>query len=207
MALKRVKSTVNKARRRLKRLAEQEVKRAKKLTSNKSTKLSPGQKRTSAAALGHPASKQAKKSSFRKGAVLGGAGVAGLAGAAAGIKALQSDDKDTASKGVAKFRKSKRVKRGKYKIKRGDTLSEIARDHNTTVAALMKANPSIKDKDMIYAGDTLTIPSVPFPTRPRPKSKNKQDLTTVKKSRRTATQHAGGGKISSSIPSNRRSRG
>ena len=44
MALKRVKSTVNKARRRLKRLAEQEVKRAKKLTSNKSTKLSPGQK-------------------------------------------------------------------------------------------------------------------------------------------------------------------
>jgi uncharacterized protein (TIGR02594 family) len=47
---------------------------------------------------------------------------------------------------------------GTYHIARGDTLSEIAQRHGTTVAALMQANPQIIDADRIYAGDSLQLP-------------------------------------------------
>ena len=45
-----------------------------------------------------------------------------------------------------------------YKIKRGDTLSGIAKRYGTTVSKLMKANPYIKNKNKIYAGKYLQIP-------------------------------------------------
>lgn len=45
-----------------------------------------------------------------------------------------------------------------YKIRSGDTLSGLAQRYNTTVGALMKANPQIKNKDLIYAGRTMNIP-------------------------------------------------
>lgn len=45
-----------------------------------------------------------------------------------------------------------------YDIKPGDTLSAIAAANNTTVDALMKANPSITDPNKIYAGSSLKLP-------------------------------------------------
>jgi LysM repeat protein len=45
-----------------------------------------------------------------------------------------------------------------YQIKSGDTLSRLAQQYNTSVSELMKANPQIKDANMIYAGRTLNIP-------------------------------------------------
>ena len=56
-----------------------------------------------------------------------------------------------------------------YKIKSGDTLSAIARRNNTTVAALMKMNPKIKDKDKIRAGQFIKVGS---PTRATAKTKS-----------------------------------
>jgi len=44
---------------------------------------------------------------------------------------------------------------GSYKIKKGDTLSSIAKARGTTVAAIMKANPNIKDKNKIRLGAGL----------------------------------------------------
>ncbi|MBT2365246.1 LysM peptidoglycan-binding domain-containing protein [Streptomyces sp. ISL-10] len=44
-----------------------------------------------------------------------------------------------------------------YKVKYGDTLSEIAVRFGTTVKALMELNKSIKDANKIYAGMTLVI--------------------------------------------------
>ena len=44
-----------------------------------------------------------------------------------------------------------------YTIKRGDTLSEIAQRNKTTVEAIMKLNPKIKNPDKIKAGDTIRI--------------------------------------------------
>ncbi|WP_309888994.1 LysM domain-containing protein [Archangium sp.] len=45
-----------------------------------------------------------------------------------------------------------------YRIKSGDTLSAIARRNQTSVGALMKANPQIKNANLIIAGKTLNIP-------------------------------------------------
>lgn len=44
-----------------------------------------------------------------------------------------------------------------YTVKSGDTLSQIAINYNTTVDALLKLNPSITNRDLIYTGQTITI--------------------------------------------------
>lgn len=44
-----------------------------------------------------------------------------------------------------------------YKIKRGDTLSEIAQKNHTTVGNLARLN-HIKNTNLIYAGHTLKVP-------------------------------------------------
>ena len=44
-----------------------------------------------------------------------------------------------------------------YTIKKGDTLSEIAKEHNTTVKVLKELN-NIANVNKIYAGDTIKIP-------------------------------------------------
>ena len=46
----------------------------------------------------------------------------------------------------------------KYKIKAGDTLSQIAKDNNISVKELAELN-NITDVNKIYAGRTLNIPS------------------------------------------------
>lgn len=44
-----------------------------------------------------------------------------------------------------------------YVIKKGDTLSRIAREYETTVDKLLELNPYIKDKDLIFEGAVLKI--------------------------------------------------
>ena len=44
-----------------------------------------------------------------------------------------------------------------YRIVPGDTLGDIAKKYNTTVAKLMQLNPHIKNPNLIYAGDTIRI--------------------------------------------------
>lgn len=53
----------------------------------------------------------------------------------------------------------KMVRGGSFKIKAGDTLSDIAKQQGTTVKAIVAANPSIKNANMIRAGQTIKIPS------------------------------------------------
>lgn len=50
-----------------------------------------------------------------------------------------------------------------YTVRKGDFLGKIAKENNTTVAAILKLNPSIKDSDIIYIGQKLNIPSVSNP--------------------------------------------
>ncbi len=47
-----------------------------------------------------------------------------------------------------------------YTIQAGDTLFSIANRFNTTVNAIMAANPQISDPDLIIPGQTIVIPSV-----------------------------------------------
>lgn len=45
-----------------------------------------------------------------------------------------------------------------YQIRSGDCLSVLAQRFNTSVSALMKANPQIKNANLIYTGNNLSIP-------------------------------------------------
>ena len=45
-------------------------------------------------------------------------------------------------------------------VKAGDTLSQIAKDNNTTLAAIKKANPSITNIHRITPGQTIKVPKV-----------------------------------------------
>ncbi len=53
-----------------------------------------------------------------------------------------------------------------YKIKKGDTLSGIAKANNTTVKKIMDANPSITNPNVIRAGATIQIPGKTVKTPP-----------------------------------------
>ena len=46
-----------------------------------------------------------------------------------------------------------------YKVKKGDTLSEIAEKNHVSMNRMLKANPAIEDADKIRAGSTIRIPS------------------------------------------------
>ena len=69
--------------------------------------------------------------------------------------ATERSDRMLAEKAREQAKKS--ATNGTYKIKKGDTLSEIAQRKGTTVKALMEKNSQIKDKDKIYAGRTLKL--------------------------------------------------
>jgi LysM repeat protein len=58
-----------------------------------------------------------------------------------------------------------------YVVKSGDTLGAIANQHDTTVSAILVANPSIKNPNSIYPGQRISIPghSAPAPKPPAPK--------------------------------------
>lgn len=44
-----------------------------------------------------------------------------------------------------------------YKVKKGDTLSEIAKNNGTTVSQLMKLNPKIKNANRIIVGQSINL--------------------------------------------------
>jgi spore germination cell wall hydrolase CwlJ-like protein len=46
-----------------------------------------------------------------------------------------------------------------YKIKRGDTFYQIARDNGLTLQELLDANPSIRNPNYIQVGDVINLPS------------------------------------------------
>lgn len=47
---------------------------------------------------------------------------------------------------------------GIYKVMRGDTLYRIAQKHGTSVAAILAANPSVTNANLIYPGQTIVMP-------------------------------------------------
>lgn len=55
---------------------------------------------------------------------------------------------------VNKFQKG-----GSYTVKRGDTLSKIARAHGLSLQELLKQNASIKNPDLIEVGQSIKIPT------------------------------------------------
>ena len=58
-----------------------------------------------------------------------------------------------------------------YTVKKGDTLSAIAKKYGTTVSALAKLNPQIKNVNLIYVGQVLQIDGTPTPAATNTTSK------------------------------------
>lgn len=52
------------------------------------------------------------------------------------------------------------LKKKSYKIKSGDTLSQIAKDMGMSLSALKQANPKIENVNKIKVGQSITIPSL-----------------------------------------------
>jgi LysM repeat protein len=48
-------------------------------------------------------------------------------------------------------------------VVRGDTLFKISRRCDTTVSALLRANPEIKDRNLIYVGQKIVLPGALLP--------------------------------------------
>jgi LysM repeat protein len=46
----------------------------------------------------------------------------------------------------------------KYRVSRGDSLSKIAKQCETTISLLMMSNPKLKSPDRIYTGQVLELP-------------------------------------------------
>lgn len=61
-----------------------------------------------------------------------------------------------------------------YTVKKGDTLSEIARAKNTTVNSLLALNPDITNRDLIYVGQVIVISGTAAP-----KTKNNSQKAKV----------------------------
>ena len=96
--------------------------------------------------------KRVKARERRRAATQAGVGTTAVAGLAS-IPVLTKDKKSA----TASESKSKSSSKS-YKVKKGDTLSEIARDNGTTVKKLKAANPQIKDLNKIKPGQDIKIP-------------------------------------------------
>ena len=54
-----------------------------------------------------------------------------------------------------------------HTVKRGDTLGAIARTYNTTITALMRLNPQIRNPNRLYVGQRIHVPApVQAPSEP-----------------------------------------
>ena len=60
-----------------------------------------------------------------------------------------------------------------YTVQKGDTLYLIAKRFGVSLDALIRANPQIKDPNLIFPGDTIHIPRGKHPPRPQPPHKPK----------------------------------
>ena len=65
---------------------------------------------------------------------------------------------------------------GSYLIKKGDNLTKIAKNNGTSIDAILKSNPQITNRDLIYAGSKLSLPKAPTATP----VENQTDLTRVR---------------------------
>lgn len=73
------------------------------------------------------------------------------AGSAAQAKAAASTPKPIKAGGVTP------AKDTRYVVKKGDNLTAIAKAHGTTLAKVVKLNPSIKDPNKIWRGTKVRL--------------------------------------------------
>jgi len=78
-----------------------------------------------------------------------------------------------------------------YRVKEGDTLSEIARDKGTTLGKIAEANPEIKDLNKVKPGQKIQIPKPPVKNR----KSVYQDMSKDKMKKISMSKRKQGGKV------------
>jgi len=86
--------------------------------------------------------------------------LSGTASISSGNDALKKDDKviNTKEREQEKKKNDKEIKTTYYRIKRGDTLSSVARQFNTKVSVLLKLN-NLKLRDQLVVGWKILVPA------------------------------------------------
>ena len=84
----------------------------------------------------------------------------------------------TNKKIATKTTKKKSITLSKYKIKKGDTLSSIARKHHTTIAKLTKSN-GMKKGDTLKFGRTIKVPKTTYKVAKKKKTSNKKLVASI----------------------------
>ena len=82
------------------------------------------------------------------------------------------------TKVAQKTTKKKSIKLSKYRIKKGDTLSGIARKHHTTIAKLAKTN-GMKKGDTLKLGRTIKVPKTTYKVAKKKKTSNKRLVASI----------------------------
>lgn len=83
-----------------------------------------------------------------------------------------------------------------YTVKRGDNLTKIAKQFNTTVSQILSANPQIRDANAISIGLKVTIPSANTSVTPAPTQGNQNPTQqSGGTGGTTPTDEGGGGNI------------
>ena len=109
------------------------------------------------------------------------------------LKMVEKDGKKVpffAADGIGKMNKG-----GPVEVKKGMTLSQIAKNNNTSIQALLAANPSIKNANQIRIGQKIKMPkagSVPGNTKTKnPYARMSQTQMNMIRSKDKKTQRAG----------------
>jgi len=115
-----------------------------------------------------PAKKKAGGDMKKKGYAMGGPMKKKGMAAGGKLKMVEKDGKKVpffAADGKGKMagggmmKKKGYAKGGSVKVKSGDTLSQIAKKKGVTLKALLKANPGIKNANMIKVGQNIKVPT------------------------------------------------
>ena len=76
-----------------------------------------------------------------------------------------------------------------HNIRKGETLSSIAKAYGTTVSAIAAVN-NIKDVNLIYAGETLTIPQTEYKKNNVSEANNTTNNNSTKSEEKERTQNS-----------------
>lgn len=125
--------------------------------------------------------------SLRPGATVNLPGWADLRVPAPASRTKLADSGNKGKRGGKNADKAAVASAGTYKLEPGDTLTAVAREHDTTVSQLMALN-DLDDASKIWAGQTLSVPGKAEPEPPRAQARNTRAAAPAATQTKTVAQ-------------------
>ncbi|MDY6119390.1 MAG: LysM domain-containing protein, partial [Sodaliphilus sp.] len=89
-------------------------------------------------------------------------------------------DRDSDRRSKRKAKKEEDARPTSHSVREGESLERIAHRYGLGTDQLRKANPQLKDADMLHPGDKLKVPKA----NKKKKNAKKEETTSKKKRRR-----------------------